>query len=389
MSGRTAAGTGLTLAAIVAVGINLRIGVSSLGPLLEDMRATLGMSRPVAGVVTMIPLFALAAFTLVGARWAAAFGPRRVMLWGLTALALSTVARAYAPTAALLLLATVPLGVAMAVTGSALPVLIKDRFAGSAGAVTGTYVTALDIGAGVCALAAVPLAEALGDWRIALALTAVPAALALPFAARLDGTRSASLAQAAAKPTAALLRGRVVWLLAGVFGAQSICFVGILTWLPAAYEAEGWSPTDAGVAGAWVLLAAIPTAFAVPVLSDRIGDRRRMVVPVAVSTAIGVLGLAAWPTVLPFLWMTLFAVGSGALFPLALTLPLDVASDASQAGRLTGAAVMIGYFVSAFAPVAVGALRDLTGGFGVPFALLASSAALTAPLALALPPKRA
>jgi CP family cyanate transporter-like MFS transporter len=87
--------------------------------------------------------------------------------------------------------------------------------------------------------------------------------------------------------------------------------------------------------------------------------------------------------------MTLFAVGSGALFPLALTLPLDVASDASQAGRLTGAAVMIGYFVSAFAPVAVGALRDLTGGFGVPFALLASSAALTAPLALALPPKRA
>jgi CP family cyanate transporter-like MFS transporter len=113
-----------------------------------------------------------------------------------------------------------------------------------------------------------------------------------------------------------------------------------------------------------------------------------VVVPVALSMTIGVLGIAAWPTVLPFLWMTLFAVGSGALFPLALTLPLDVAADASQAGRLTGAALMIGYFLSAFAPVAIGALRDLTGGFGVPFALLAISAALTAPLALALPPRR-
>jgi CP family cyanate transporter-like MFS transporter len=380
--------TALSLAAIVAVGFNLRIAVSSLGPLLEDMRATLGMSRPVAGVITMIPLFALAAFTLLGARWAALYGPRKVIVYGLAVLALTTVARAYAPSTALLLLATVPLGLAMTMTGAALPVLIKDRFSTSTGAVTGVYVTALDLGAGICAVTAVPLAQALGDWRIALALTAVPALVALPFAARLERGVSVSLKQAAASPSKALFRGRPVWLLAGVFGAQSICFVGVLTWLPAAYEAVGWSATAAGVAGAWILLAGIPTAFAVPVLSDRIGDRRRMVVPVAAMTAVGVIGIAAWPTVVPFLWITLFALGAGALFPLALTLPLDVASDAREAGRLTGAALMIGYFVSAFAPVAVGALRDVTGGFGIPFALMAVAAAATAPLALALPPRK-
>jgi CP family cyanate transporter-like MFS transporter len=366
------------------VGVNLRIGISSFGPVLEDIRATLGMSRAVAGGITMIPLLALAAFSLLGGRWAARFGPRRMLLWALSVLAVALVARAYAPTTVLLLLATVPVGVALAVAGAALPVLIKDVFAKSAGAVTGAYVAALDVGAGVCALTAVPIADALGGWRVALALTAVPAVAALPFVARLAKGPSSTMDAPAGTPAPSPPGRRSLWLLGGVFGAQSVCFVGVVTWVPAAYQAAGWSAAAAGVAGAVVLLAAIPTALAVPLFSDRI-DRRRLVAPVAAITALSVAGMAAYPTAAPFLWLTLFALGSGALFPLALTLPLDVAADPRQAGRLAGAALGIGYFASAFAAVAVGALRDATGGFGVPFALLAVSAALAGPFALMLP----
>jgi CP family cyanate transporter-like MFS transporter len=369
---------------IVAVGANLRIGLVSIAPLLEDIRSSLAMSRPVAGLVIMIPLLALAAFSVVGGRWAAGFGPRPVLLSALTVLALALVARAFAPTAALLLAATLPVGVALALAGASLPVLIKDRFPASAGAVTGAYVTALDIGAGVAALTAVPLAHALGGWRAALALTAVPAVAALPLIARLEKGTSARARREAKPLTASPISGRSLGLLAGIFAAQSFCFVGVITWVAAAYQASGWSPAAAGVASGFVLLGAVPTALAVPLLSDRV-DRRRLVVPVAAATAIGVAGMAGWPTFAPFLWLTLFAVGTGALFPLALTLPLDVAPDPRQAGRLAGVALGIGYGVSAFAAVFVGALHDASGGFTLPFALLAASAALAAPLALSLP----
>ena len=128
---------------------------------------------------------------------------------------------------------------------------------------------------GACAVTAVPLADALGDWRAALAVTAIPGLLALPFVARLPGGAPAQ-APSTGMPSTSVFRGRPVWLLAGVFGAQSVAFTGVITWAPAAYEAAGWSPAAAGVAGAWVVLAAIPSALAVPVVSDRM-DRRRLV----------------------------------------------------------------------------------------------------------------
>jgi CP family cyanate transporter-like MFS transporter len=366
------------------VGANLRIGVVSIGPVLEDIRSTLGMSRPVAGLLTMIPLLALAVFSFLGGRWTARLGPRLVLLLALSLLVASLLGRAWAPTVALLLLATVPIGVAVAVAGAALPVLIKLRFTGAAGAATGAYVTALDAGAGICALTAVPLAGALGGWRTVLALTAVPAVAALPLVAAL--TERWLPLSAPTEPLALRRRGRVrtIAVLAGLFAAQSFCFVGVITWISAVYRASGWSPGAAGMAAGVVLLGALPTALAVPLLSDRI-DRRCLVLPAAAATAAGVAGMAGWPTLAPVLWLALFAAGSGALFPLALTMPLDVTSDAGEAGRLAGLAVGIGYGLSAFAPVAVGALHDATGGFTVPFALLAVSGALAAPFALLSP----
>jgi cyanate permease len=58
--------------------------------------------------------------------------------------------------------------------------------------------------------------------------------------------------------------------------------------------------------------------------------------------------------------------------PLALTLPLDYSADADEAGRLTAMTLFVGYVVAAVGPVAVGALRDATGGYAVPFVALAT-----------------
>jgi hypothetical protein len=57
---------------------------------------------------------------------------------------------------------------------------------------------------------------------------------------------------------------------------------------------------------------------------------------------------------------------------LALTLPLDYSADADEGGRLTAMTFFVGYVVAAVGPVAVGAQRDATGGYAVPFVALAA-----------------
>ena len=89
-----------------------------------------------------------------------------------------------------------------------------------------------------------------------------------------------------------------------------------------------------------------------------------------------------------WLWAPLFGLGTGALFPLLLTLPLDLADSAFEATDLTAWMLGIGYLMSAVAPVAVGALRDLTGGFDVAFAYLAVMGATSAALVWLVRPRR-
>ena len=59
----------------------------------------------------------------------------------------------------------------------------------------------------------------------------------------------------------------------------------------------------------------------------------------------------------------LLGLGIGAYFPLALTLPVDVASDAADAASISALMLLIGYLLAAIAPVVLGLVRDATGDF--------------------------
>jgi CP family cyanate transporter-like MFS transporter len=62
------------------------------------------------------------------------------------------------------------------------------------------------------------------------------------------------------------------------------------------------------------------------------------------------------------------------VFPLSLTLPLDVARNTSEAAALSTWTLGLGFALSALGPVLVGALRDISGGFALPLSVLAACA---------------
>ncbi|MFD0530313.1 hypothetical protein ACFQ1I_32325 [Kitasatospora arboriphila] len=88
--------TVLLAVGIALAAVNLRPVVTSLGPLLDDVRADLGMSAGVAGLLTAVPSLCFALFGLAAPALARRIGPIAVVAAGMGAITLGVLARSYA-----------------------------------------------------------------------------------------------------------------------------------------------------------------------------------------------------------------------------------------------------------------------------------------------------
>lgn len=80
--------------------------------------------------------------------------------------------------------------------------------------------------------------------------------------------------------------------------------------------------------------------------------------------------MAFEPLAAPWIWAVLTGLRLGVQFTVAFTLPVDYGANPDGVGRLTAMAMSVGYLLASIGPVAIGWLRDITGGFEVPFATL-------------------
>jgi MFS transporter, CP family, cyanate transporter len=371
------------LAALFVASVALRPQLVGIGPLLPEIEADLGVSHAVAGLLGTIPVICMAVFAPAAAPLTARAGLRTAIAACVFGVAAFGLARAAAPGAGPVLALTLPLGVGIAVAGALLPVAVKARFADRPAFATGVYTTGLSVGAALASALAVPLADAIGGWRGALAaFSVVTLGLAGGWLVLSRGAWTERTATRA--PRLPVARG-IVWGIVAVFGLQSAIFYAFVSWIPDAFQERGWTAAAAGALTAVFSLAALPAGLLVPWLADRVGSRRLWLTAASAVTVAGMLGLAALPAA-AFAWATIAGAAIGAVFPLSLTLCLDVAHDASDAGAVAALVLLGGYTLSALSPVGLGALRDATGSFspvlwtmfGAAVVLLACCVPLTA-----------
>ena len=353
--------TGLALlAALFVASLALRPQLVGVGPLLPDVEADLGISHAVAGLLGTIPVMCMGFFAPAAAPLTAWASLRTAIAACMAAVAVFGLARAAAPGAAAVLLLTVPVGVGLAVAGALLPVAVKARFPDRPAFATGIYTTGLSVGAALASALAVPLADTFGGWRGALAAFSV-ATVALA-AGWLVLSRGTWTARSATRAPRLPVRRAIVWWIVAVFGLQSAIFYAFVSWMPDAFQERGWSAATAGALAAVFGLAALPVGLLVPWLADRAGSRRQWLTGASAVTVAGLLGLAALPQG-AFAWATIVGAAIGAVFPLSLTLCLDVAREPADAGAAAALVLLGGYTFSSLAPVGLGALRDAAGSF--------------------------
>jgi MFS transporter, CP family, cyanate transporter len=360
------------LVAIVLVSLNLRPAVASVPPLADTIARQFHLSAAATGLLTTLPVLCMGLFAPIGAIAARRFGAERVLAAAVALIVVGTALRAV-PSLAFLYGATAVTGTGIAVAGALLPPLVRARFPDRIGPVTGLYTTGLIGGALLAASLTEPLrAAAHWDWPAALAFWALPALVAFAVwsvVARLrsSGARPAGASSRVAPPW----RQRTVWYATIFMGGQSLLYYASLAWLAARYTAVGASPAEAGFLLGLFSATQLVSALGLPALAHRFGDPRPWIAASLGTTGISLALVAAVPNAVPWLWASLLGLGMGGQFALALTVLGGLGATPAESAAASGLAFFVGYLMAAVGPVAAGALRDVTGGYWVPFAALA------------------
>ena len=386
---RRGAGTRwIAATALMLAALNLRPAVTTIGPVLAETRAGLGMSAAVAGLLASVPVLCFALIGGVAPRLARRFAPAAVVAVATTMTAVGLLARALAPGVAPFLALSAFALAGIAVVNVLMPGVVREHFPDRIGPMTGLYTTALNLGASVSAAVTVPIAHAFGGWRAGVGVWALLAAVAVvPWAvlarARRGGARTVAgppavagpptggvPPTAAVRPAGSIVRDRTAWALAGYFGLQATAAYILIGWLPQVYRDAGVPAGTAGVLFAVTGVLGVPFSVPLSALAGRLRSQSGLAAWLAVAGLAGYACLylapaaAAWPAAL------LLGL-SNCAFPLALTMIGLRGRDGASVVRLSAFAQSTGYLLSIPGPFVVGLLYQHTGGWQLPLAVMA------------------
>ncbi|HEX7223165.1 MAG TPA: MFS transporter [Candidatus Limnocylindrales bacterium] len=371
--------------ALFAASLALRPQILAVGPLLPLIRADLELPAGIAGLLTTIPVLCMGVFAPIGPQIAARLGPRTALAACLTVIAGAGLVRALAPGVPLILLATFVIGIAIGVSGTIPAIVVSQRISHAAVHGTSAYAAGIVAGSTAAAAVAVPLAVS-GEWRLSLAL--ISAALVVPLVAWLALLRPDPSARKLGTRAVRLpWRSGTGWLLVALFGTQSILYYGIVSWLPNALVERGWPAATTGTLIALFNGIGLVTTIGVPWAARRLGSRRSQLLLVAAGALVGIIGVVVAPD-LSFGWIVVLGLSLGAVFPLLLTLPVDVSESPGEAGSVAALMLLGGYVLASTGPVVLGFARDATGNFGASLWLLVGVAVVLLAMTSLLSPKR-
>jgi CP family cyanate transporter-like MFS transporter len=330
-----------TLAGLFFVALTLRPQIVGIGPLLPAIQDGLQTTHAVVGLLGTIPVLCMGLFAPPAAFRSARVGTRAAVTLSVLLIGVFGLARAAAPSAALVVLFTWPVGVGMGLAGALVPVAVKERFPVRPAAPTGVYTTGIQVGSALSAAVAVPLAAWYGGWRGSLAAFSLVTIVLAGVWVVLTRHEPAHKRRAE-RPPRLPWRSRVAWLLVALFALMASTYYGINAWLPDSYVERGWSTQGAGSLLAVLNLVAIPASFLVPWLSDRVGTRRAWLLAMATTFVVGVSGVVLVPGA-AYAWVIALGISSGGMFALVMTLPLDLEHEPGRVGALVGMMLGLGY----------------------------------------------
>jgi CP family cyanate transporter-like MFS transporter len=363
----------LVLTALSLVALNLRIALSSVPAVTADIQEATGWSSAAIGALTTIPVVCMGAFALVVPRIAGRIGRRSTVALALLLLTVALSMRLAATVPGVLTVSVFLAGVGIALAAGLVPKVVREQLPHNVGAATGLWTAAMMTGAALGGALTVPIAEATGSWTLALAIWAVPAAVALVvwWVVERDGEPHLRDPAGAVRVRELPWRDGRAWSLTLYLTLNSIVFYTALAWLAPSYVDRGWSQADAGFLFGVFTASQIVAALVMPWLAERTPGRRLLYAACLATVLVAILAVGWVPSTLTVLVVAVFGAALGAGFAMGLALLSEYASDGNASTRLTAMAFSVTYLAASLGPLAAGALLDAFDSWGAVYAMLA------------------
>lgn len=393
----------LLVVAVVLFALNMRAGVTSIAPVLQEIQGGLHMSDSLAGLLTSLPTLIFALVGLITPLASRTLGLHSTMLVAMVALSLGLIVRAFMGGSAGFLVFTIVALAGIAITNVLMPAFIKTHFSAKIPTYTAVYSTALTAMAFLSSVVVAPMSHsmstgwrgAVGFWGLLAVLAVVPAGILVALqkkhrlavgdgaaagdgvgdgagasgAANADITADADVANAAAGAEPAKLwvmfRSKKACALALFFGLQSLHAFVQMGWLAQIFRDYGVSQNYAGMLAGLMQLLSIPGAMLAPALLGKVKNPRLLVAGTAAIAAPAYLGMLLAPASVPWLWVILFALAN-TTFPMALTLIGWSGRSGDTTALLSSFVQSFGFLIASLGPLLVGILLQATTGWTVP-----------------------
>lgn len=366
----------LLVTCVIMVSLNMRAGIASVGPVLQEVTTDLNMSATLAGIVTAIPCFVFGILGLNAPSFASRFGLHLTMLLAIFSLATGLLLRTFVYSAWLFIILTIIALSGIALVNVLLPAFIRLHFPNHLTSLTAVYSTSIAIATMVAAFVSAPLAKyAPGGWRASLGAWGLLALLAffivlLIWSYRLTKPNN-NTNNEATKPRnlLQLFKTKKAVMIMLFFGLQSLHAYVQFGWLPQVFRDQGANAQIAGSLLAFLQLINLPGGFIAPLLAARMKHPRILVISFGILLTIGYTGIILSPMSHPWIWIFCIAIASWIFF-LNLYLIGTQASSAEKTAQLSGFAQGVGYIIAGFGPLFIGVLNSLTHGWNIPLAFL-------------------
>ncbi|OOR17915.1 MULTISPECIES: MFS transporter [Bacillus cereus group] len=362
--------TYLYILALFFVSINLRIGITSVSPVLETIRQDLNISNFSVSFLTAIPVFCMGTFALLTGKVIRKYGAEKSIMACLILIGLATCMRAFTFSISTLFASSLFIGIGIALAGPLLSGFIKEKFPTKIGLMIGIYSVGMGTGASLSAGLTIPLQHVLkDDWNMALAFWGVLTIIAIIFWYPVMKRKKNTSTQDK-KNNSLPLRNKKAWLFTIFFGLQSGIFYSITTWLAPANQNMGVSSEQAGTLITVFTVVQMICSFLIPTLADIYKNRALWLLGSICFVLVG-LSLMIYPLTTPWIPSILLGIGLGGVFPLALMLPLYETKTSEDASAWTAMMQSGGYIMGGFIPVLVGIARDYFDGYTQIFIIMA------------------
>ena len=416
----------LLVVAVVLFALNMRAGVTSIAPVLQEIQGGLHMSDSLAGLLTSLPTLIFALVGLITPLASRTLGLHSTMLVAMVALSLGLIVRAFMGGSAGFLVFTIVALAGIAITNVLMPAFIKTHFPAKIPTYTAVYSTALTAMAFLSSVVVAPMSHsmstgwrgAVGFWGLLAVLAVVPAGILVALqkkhrlavgdgaaagdgvgdgagasgAANADITADADVAAhtganapgntaaasaavdvdaanaaAGAEPAKlwVMFRSKKACALALFFGLQSLHAFVQMGWLAQIFRDYGVSQNYAGMLAGLMQLLSIPGAMLAPALLGKVKNPRLLVAGTAAIAAPAYLGMLLAPASVPWLWVILFALAN-TTFPMALTLIGWSGRSGDTTALLSSFVQSFGFLIASLGPLLVGILLQATTGWTVP-----------------------